>query len=447
MMKRITTLILTSFFLWMQGIALAASDITQIRASGDAQKTRLVISFDQAFDYNIFTLDYPTRLVIDVEQGSLPANLRQVLFHKTLFKSMRSGKRADGTLRLVFELKTPIHFSTFELKPSADNQSYRLVADLKKEHSQLKVQEVIRQVVKPTISIPKKTTLRDVIVVIDPGHGGKDPGAIGASGTKEKNVVLAIAKQLQAKLNREQHIRAYLTRKGDYYIGLRKRLGLTREKNADIFISIHADAFHKRHSNGASVFALSQRGASSEAARWLAERENHSELGTASLHDKSYILRSVLLDLSQTATISDSLILGGDVLKNLGSMTRLHNRKVEQAGFVVLKSPDIPSILIETGFISNHREESLLRSSQYRERLANAITQGVKRYFWHRAPSGTWISEQRKARHYKVSRGDNLGEIATRFHVSVASLKQFNQLATNRIRVGQVLSIPKSDDS
>lgn len=446
MTKRLTQILLGCFFCCLQWSAFA-TDVTDVRASGNKQKTRLVLSLNEAFQYKIFTLDYPTRLVIDIEQANIPDSLRRILFHKTLFKSMRSAKRSDKTLRLVFDLKAPITFNTFSLKPGADNANFRLVADLKSAQKKTQVRDVIRQVIKPTVTIPKKTHLRDVIVVVDPGHGGKDPGAMGARGTREKNVVLAIAKQLQKKLNREAHIKAYLTRSGDYYIGLRKRLGLAREKNADIFISIHADAFNKRHSNGASVFALSQRGASSEAARWLAERENHSELGTASLHDKSYILRSVLLDLSQTATISDSLNLGVDVLKNLGQMTRLHNRKVEQAGFVVLKSPDIPSILIETGFISNHREERLLSSPRYRERLANAITRGVKNYFWRHAPRGTWIAAQRKARQYKVSRGDSLGHIAERFRVSVASLKQFNQLASNRIRPGQVLSIPTQNDS
>lgn len=224
-----------------------------------------------------------------------------------------------------------------------------------------------------------------LVIVLDPGHGGKDPGAGGSQGhgVQEKMIVLQIAKKLQNLLNQHSNTKAILTRQGDYYISLRERLHIARKNKADLFIAIHADAFNNPFSHGASVFALSQRGATSEAARWLAERENYSELGGVNLTDKNYLLRSVLLDLSQTATISSSLELGEGILKNLGKITRLHNHRVEQARFVVLKSPDIPSILIETGFVSNFSEAIKLQDDQYQQQLATAIFNGIQSYFWH----------------------------------------------------------------
>jgi N-acetylmuramoyl-L-alanine amidase len=233
---------------------------------------------------------------------------------------------------------------------------------------------------------------RDVIIVLDPGHGGHDPGAIGPAHRVEKDVTLAIAKTLKQRIDKQPGMRAVLTRAGDYYVGLRERLNITRKYNADVFISIHADAFKHSHSHGVSVFALSQRGATSEAARWLAEKENYSELGGVNLKrldDKNGVIRSVLLDLSQTATITAGLQLGAQVLQNMGNMTSLHNYRVEQARFVVLKSPDTPSILIETGFISNPQEAKNLSNPRYQSRLSEAIFSGLKQYFWIHPPHGT----------------------------------------------------------
>lgn len=237
-------------------------------------------------------------------------------------------------------------------------------------------------------------SLRDVLVVIDAGHGGKDPGATGPRRNLEKHVTLSIAMKLKQLIDRQPGMRAVMTRKGDYYVGLRERLNIARKANADMFVSIHADAFNNRNSNGASVYALSQTGATSEAARWLAEKENYSELGgvdLSGLDDKNGLIRSVLLDLSQTATINAGIQVGDKVLRHLNQMTTLHHNKVEQARFMVLKSPDIPSVLVETGFISNPREEFNLTSPAYQARLSNAIFAGVKRYFWDSPPHGTRI--------------------------------------------------------
>lgn len=221
-------------------------------------------------------------------------------------------------------------------------------------------------------------------VVIDPGHGGYDTGAIGSRGTTEKSVVLAIAKRLAIKINQTPGLHAVLTRTGDYYLPLRGRLNMARQNNADLFIAVHADGFFNDNASGVSVYALSTRGATTEAARWLARQENYSELGEVALNelkDHSPMVRSVLIDLAQTVTIRDSLRLGTRVLDALDDVSRLHYRHVEQAPFVVLKSPDIPSILIETGFISNPREEQRLGYPDYQDQLAQAICQGIKRYF------------------------------------------------------------------
>ena len=245
----------------------------------------------------------------------------------------------------------------------------------------------------------KKKGRRNVIVVIDPGHGGKDPGAKGCSGTQEKDVVLAIARRLQAQINQQPGFRAVLTRKGDYYIGLRERLTLARQYQGDMFIAIHADAHEHLDACGVGVYALSQRGATSEAARWLAQRENSSEfVGGLDLTTKDHVLKSVLIDLSQTQSITASLNMGSVLLENLGKFAPLHHPNVEQAAFVVLKSPDIPSLLIETGFISNTKEERRLRSPGYQEQIASALLMGIKNYFVHHPPRGSSLALMNRGR-------------------------------------------------
>jgi len=245
--------------------------------------------------------------------------------------------------------------------------------------------------------------LRNIVVAIDAGHGGQDPGAIGPGGAREKQVVLAISKALAAQINREPGYRAVLVRTGDYFIPLAKRPVIARRAGADIMVSVHADAFTKKTANGASVYALSQRGATSETAKYLADRENRADLigGSVALNDKDPVLAGVILDLSMTATLNHSLHLGDQVLKSMSGVGRLHNRHVEQAGFVVLKSPDMPSILVETGFISNPDEARKLRDPAYQNRLARAIFAGVKHHFERHPPDGTrlaWDQRQRNGR-------------------------------------------------
>ncbi|WP_375183126.1 N-acetylmuramoyl-L-alanine amidase, partial [Marinobacter sp.] len=304
---------------------------------------------------------------------------------------------------------------------------------------------------KPTVT-QSSAGKRDVVVVIDAGHGGEDPGAIGPRGTREKDVVLKMAQTLAKLINERPGYTAKLTRTGDYYIGLRNRTLLARKYNADLFVSVHADAFRTPQPKGASVFALSQRGATSETARWLAQSENRSDLtGGVSLDGRDDMLAGVLLDLSMTASINASLGVGSSVLGKLGGVAKLHKSGVEQAAFVVLKSPDIPSILVEAGFISNPQEEKNLSTEWYRSRLASAIMKGIDEYFQKTPPPGTLLAHQKQQRqggnavsHYRIQRGDTLSGVARRNQTTVSELMQFNGLRDDRVMVGQTIRIPAS---
>lgn len=303
---------------------------------------------------------------------------------------------------------------------------------------------------------PAPAGKRDIIVVIDAGHGGEDPGASGSRGQHEKDVVLAIARELQRQINGMKGYRAELTRTGDYFIPLRGRTEIARKKGADLFVSIHADAAPSAAAFGASVFALSDRGATSETARWLADSENRSDLiggaGNVSLDDKDKMLAGVLLDLSMTASLTSSLNVGQKVLSNIGRVTSLHKQRVEQAGFMVLKSPDIPSILVETGFISNSNEASKLASASHQQALARSISAGVRQFFQQNPPPGTYIAWLRDSgkiaqgpRDHRVQPGDTLAMLAVRFQVSAATLRSANNLKTDELKVGQVLTIPGTE--
>jgi N-acetylmuramoyl-L-alanine amidase len=289
-----------------------------------------------------------------------------------------------------------------------------------------------------------------VVVAVDAGHGGEDPGAQGSvRHTREKVVTLEIARRLKRLIDAQPGMRAVLTRKGDYYVGLRRRMQLARKYKADLFISIHADAFRDRRVRGSSIYVLSRRGASSEAARWLAARENAADLiGGVSLDDKDDMLASVLLDLSQSAAQEASLAAAQQVYRNLGRLGKVHARHIQRAGFVVLKSPDIPSMLIETGFISNPTEESNLRNHAYQEKLAKAISRGVTHYFKDAPPPGTLLAKLEKEgrpREHVITRGETLSVIAHRYQVSLGELRDVNQIENDRrIRVGQVLRIPQT---
>ncbi len=428
-----------------------AVNITRVRTSVTSHHSRLVFDFSGPIPpYRTFSLTDPDRIVLDIPNAKFDTRPAARLLKNSLVDDIRIGHK-ENHLRVVLDLLQLAKVNSFVLAPRYP-YGYRLVVDLHSEQpnpnaksENTKTTTTTKLI--PEVMLPTLKKARKVIIVIDPGHGGKDPGATGPRGVHEKMVVLAISKYLQSAINAIPGYKAVLTRNGDYYLSLRQRLRIARRDKGDMFVAIHADAFRNPNSHGASVYALSERGASSEAARWLAEKENYSELGGVDLANKGNVLRSVLIDLSQTATINASLRIGTDVLHRLDSITRLHHPRVEQARFVVLKSPDIPSILVETGFISNPREERNLRTPRYQQKIANAIASGIRYYFANHAPPGTILAAQKQSNRYVVHRGDSLSEIANRFNINESKLKQFNGLQRNVLRVGQVLFIPSTRDS
>ena len=399
--------ILGLFFFMSFCLGTEAATLTALVAQNENTGTSSIrCVFSGSFRYQTLILTHPDRVVLDIHNTTTRLDVAHTVKGRGLIIRARAGRPKPQTLRLVFELAAPAQLTAKLLNGnvlSLQLVSKSLVSKSQKtkilsKPTQIKKTQQAKQT--QTSSRAHKHALRDVIIVLDPGHGGHDPGAIGPSHRVEKQVVLAIAQQLKQLIDKQPGMRAVLTRDGDYYVGLRERLMIARKHNADVFIAIHADAFINTHSHGASVFALSPRGATSEAARWLAEKENYSELGGVNLKgldDKNGLIRTVLLDLSQTATIASSLQLGTQVLQDLDRMTTLHNNHVEQARFVVLKSPDTPSILVETGFISNPEEAKNLTNSRYQARLSQAIFAGLKRYFWSYPPHGTRLEAMSNA--------------------------------------------------
>ncbi|MSP53628.1 MAG: N-acetylmuramoyl-L-alanine amidase [Gammaproteobacteria bacterium] len=405
-MKRVWPLIILIFCsslclsLWAAPTKMTSIRIYANASQGDTN--RLVFDINHATTYSATLLHTPERIVIDFKNTTLNADLKKIKFEKSYVKSIRQGKSRYNTLRLVLDLRQTVTLQHFIL-PAKSGQLPRIVFDLSAPLSTHVIKNSVIEVVPsanktnrqdlalpPPLTEEKKRPIkpistvnaRDVIIVIDPGHGGQDPGASGQRGTHEKNVTLPIALDVRHDLQKIPGVKVYMTRERDIYPSLGQRLALARKVKADLFVSIHADAYRNHSARGASVFALSQGRATSVGARWIAESENRSELlvGGVNLNDKSYMLRSVLVDLSQTATISESLKLGTHVKNNLGKVGKLHANRVEQASLYVLTSPDIPSILVETGFISNLQEELLLNSPAYQEKLADGITQGIVKY-------------------------------------------------------------------
>ena len=406
--------VLLALLVWTTA-AQAAVAVKATRIWPAQDYSRITIELDAAINFNQFQLKNPERLVLDLEgvepEAALTELAGRVAANDPYIAGIRVARNRPGVTRLVIDLKTEVNPQTFSLKPVGE-YGHRLVLDIyprtakempAKERVEKQVeaaigqaQEVVRAEPNAVARAPARTDSpqagrqefrRLITVALDAGHGGEDPGAIGANGSYEKHITLAIARRVKAHLDRYDNIRGHLVRDGDYFIPLAARVNKAREVQADLFVSIHADAFIKPQARGSSVFALSEQGATSAAARWLAKRENDADLiGGINLDVKDVYLKRTLLDLSQTATIADSLKLGKAVLDELGGVNTLHKPHVEQAGFAVLKAPDIPSILVETAFISNPEEEKKLLDEAYQDRMAAAIAAGIKRYFDRNPP-------------------------------------------------------------
>lgn len=368
--------------------AVGGAAVEGLRTSSTAERERFVFELDRPVEHEIFTLGNPDRVVIDIEDTRLRQALPDAARGSTMVRRIRSAPRNGGDLRVVLDLEGPGRPKSFLLPPAGD-YGHRLVVDV------IGTETGSRAAGGEPAPAQRP---RDLVIAIDPGHGGRDPGAVGRHGGLEKDIVLAVAKRLHALLEDTPGFRPVLTRDADVFLPLAERIERARAARADLFVSIHADAFRNVHARGSSVYALSVNGASSEAAKWLANRENAADLlGGVSLEDKDEMVASVLLDLSQTATIESSLNVGEQVLERLGGVNRLHRSSVQQAGFVVLKSPDIPSILVETAFLSNPQEERNLRSSGHQQQLAEAIRDGIRAYFERQAPPGTRVYAENRA--------------------------------------------------
>lgn len=441
--------------LMAQVVSAAQNTINSVRVSPDTSKTRIVFDVDSAPDFTYFTLKKPLRVVIDFKNTANTFKLSTVENNGSLIRKLRysTPKRASSA-RVVVELNRNAEPSLFAVAP---NKSYghRLVLDLADSSPGVTRQSSAssisttsdRQVI---IDESSSTRDRDIIVAIDAGHGGQDPGSIGPAGTFEKHITLSIAKRLQAMVDAEKGMRAIMTRSGDYYLSPNKRPEIARQKKADLLISIHADAFTQPQPRGGSVWVLSMRRADTELGRWMERTERHSELlgGAAEvISDKSSerYLAETILGLSMDHSMATSHDLGNKVIEELKAVTSLHKRKPQAASLAVLTSPDIPSILVEVGFISNPQEEKNLNWSAYRERLAKAMFNAAKRYFKQVPPDGTmWAAEKAENRTHRVRSGESLSLLAQRYNVRVSSIKAANNLSNDVVRIGQVLTIPST---
>jgi len=482
-----------------------AATVKALRVWRADNYTRVVLDLDAPVRYNLVLANNPTRIILDVVGTDMKASLAKLPLAKTPIDIVRPSVVNDKDLRLVFDLKNKVSPKSFLLKKSGGSDD-RLVIDLFDAEPATNVAAPVTNSTainnepaniealmgSDTDSAPAKinssaeaatpgpsiVTGRPILIAVDAGHGGADSGALGPKGMREKDVTLAIAKELTRVINSQPGYSANLTRTGDYFVELQKRRDLARDMKADLFISVHADSFTDSSAYGASVFALSRKGATSEMARFLAQRENDSDLigrvGGVSLEDKDPQLAGVLVDLSMTSTVNSSLQVGSKVLNAISGIAPLHAKHVEQAGFVVLKSPDVPSILVETGFISNAAESKKLASPQYREQMAQAVFKGVRQYFAQHPPANTHagfaaateksstekpspaktmaekssktktVAENNPAveRRHLVISGDTLTDIAAQYKVSMAKIRKANNMKNDVVKLGQTLKIP-----
>lgn len=431
-----TRLTTCALLLLLTSAAFAGSTVENVRIWSESSKTRVVLDLSRSVQHNIFTLRGPDRLVIDLKDSRLAKSLANMPKGAGSVRSIRSAIRADGQLRVVLDLNTAVRSRTFTAGPNA-TYGDRLVIDLQHAGDLSPVKRASEQY-RPG---------RDIVIAIDAGHGGHDPGSSGRR-AKEKDIVLAVSKALAKRVNAEPGMRAVLVRDRDVFIDLKDRVAIAQRQDADLFISIHADAFTDSRANGASVFALNLDRADRVARETLSRRDKETvKVGDVVLNDKPADLAAVLYDLSQKAHLSASNDVGNRVSKQLGRVAKMHSLKVKEKSLAVLTSAEVPSILVETGFISNPGDEKKLRDRAYQNRLASAILAGVRDYFYTNPPSDTRIAmdlrrEPAQRVRYVVARGDTVSEIAERYNVSSADIRRANKLANDRIRVGQTLSIP-----
>jgi N-acetylmuramoyl-L-alanine amidase len=416
----------------------AAVEVQDVRLWRAPDHTRIVLDLSGPAEHTLMVLDNPDRIVLDVKRVTLKTSLDGLPLDDTPVRRIRSGVREGQDLRLVLDMGAAVNPRSFALQANAQAGD-RLVLDL---------YDQARAAAKATVSKSvAHSPRRDIVIAIDAGHGGEDPGALGPGRLREKDVVMGIARELHALFEADPGFQPTLIRSGDYYVSLKGRRDLARERQADLFVSVHADAFKRKEASGASVYALSTRGATSTAASYLAQRENAADLvGGVRLSEVDDVLAGVLADLSMTSTLDTSLKLGELVLRRVDGVTRLHKQRVEQAGFAVLKSPDIPSILVETGFISNPAEAKQLADRNYQKRMARSIHAGIRDWFLLHPPSDTLIAwnKQQGGTQYVIASGDTLSAIALRFNVSLSDLMSHNGISGSRITVGQMLTIPNT---
>ena len=413
----------------------AINSVDGIRVWPAPENTRIVFDLKNKPDYKYFSLDKPNRLVIDFAQTKNSVVLKNLASHDPRIKLFRTSNSKDkSSIRLVLELTKSYQLSVFPLAP-AGQYGNRLVVDLYDKNKSVKV------VSKPKIS------LGDIIIGIDAGHGGEDPGSIGAKGTYEKRVTLAIAKKLQRLINKEKGMKAVMIRSGDYYVDLNRRTSLARKKHVDFLVSIHADAFRTSGPSGASVWVVTKKRAESELAQWLLNREKKSELlggggGVIKSTSDSH-LALALADMSKEHSLGVSFGVANKVISQLRKVTKMHKKTPQNGNFAVLKSSDIPSILVETGFISNHKEEKNLTWSKHQQLLASAIHLGIRDHFMAHPLTGSYFAAAGYKRH-KVRSGESLSVLAQRYNISMAALKSVNNLKSNALRIGQTLKIPRA---
>lgn len=409
----------------------SAAEVRGLRMWPAPDNTRLVFDLNAPVEHSLFTLRNPDRIVIDLQNTKVSGALPSTAYNESRLKGIRYAKRGDNGLRVVLDLKNAVKPKSFVLKPHGAFGN-RLVVDLFDADDTQKV--VVKR---PAYKTTKQA--RDLIIAIDAGHGGEDPGAIGQRGTREKDVVFRIAKELEKLVKRERGMKPLMIRTGDYYIGLKERVKKAQNAEADLFISIHADAFKNGKARGTSVYILSERGASSDLASYLADSENSADLNGGVSSSNDDLLNMVLADMVKNSTLEDSYQIASNVLEDLKDVNHLHNETVEQAGFRVLKAGR-PAILVETAFISNRKEERKLRTRKHQRALAKAIFKGTRAYFRSNPIPGTLLAV--RDRKHRIARGETLSGIAKRYQVSLATIRHANDISNDKIRIGKVLRIP-----